>query len=216
MDESQSTQAADIDTATAVTAPDKPHPAVTKRPVRLRRRPARFLETIQACRLVNRNSAAHAPCRAACCDVTAAGSCQSGCSARAIRTCRVVRCRSSKTKSFACLRSIYDMPRSSIFRSERFASTYASFEAGSGPGMALDRSFVPRSIEGHQGSCAPLLLSGTVVLRIVLGVVPQQADRSVGIRGPTVLLLRLSSRPSAAQIVRTVVCFARDRPTPDT
>jgi len=70
VDESQSTQAVDMDTTEAVTARDKPHPAVTKRPVRLHRRPARFLETIQACRLVNRNSAARACRRAARCDVT--------------------------------------------------------------------------------------------------------------------------------------------------
>jgi len=79
VDASQSTHATSADTAVAVTAQHKPHPAVTKRPVRSHRRPARFLETIQACRLVNRNSAAHAPCRAACCDITAAGSCQLGC-----------------------------------------------------------------------------------------------------------------------------------------
>jgi len=72
VDASQSTHTTSVDTAAAVTARRKPHPAVTKRPVRLHRRPAWFLETIQACRLVNRNSAARAPCRMACCDVTAA------------------------------------------------------------------------------------------------------------------------------------------------
>jgi len=48
------------------------------------------------------------------------------------------------------------MPRSSIFRSERFASNSASSEAGSGPGMALNRSFSPMSVEGHQGFSQPV------------------------------------------------------------
>jgi len=52
------------------------------------------------------------------------------------------------------------MPQSSIFCSECFASTSASSEAGSWPGMALDRSFVPRSIEGHQGFSCPVAAEG--------------------------------------------------------
>jgi len=158
VDASQSTHAKCVDPAAAVTAQDKPHPAVTKRLVRLRRRPARFLETIQARRLVNQNSAARTCCRAACCDVTAAGSCQSGCSTRAVQTYRIIHCRTLEKKKFASLRSVYDMPRSSVFRSERFAS---SSEAGSGPGMALDRSFSPRSIEGHQGFAQPVVDIGS-------------------------------------------------------
>jgi len=158
VDASQSTHTASVDTAVAVTARGKPHPAVTKWPVRSRWRPARSLETIQACRLVNRNLAARAPCRAACYDVTAADCCQSGCSARTVRTCRVVRC--SSKKNFACIRSISSMPRSSIFLSECFASNSASSEARSGPGMALDRSFSPHSIEGHQGFSLPVATEG--------------------------------------------------------
>jgi len=213
VDASQSTHATGVDTAMAVTARDKPHPAVTKRPVRLHQRPARFLETIQARRLVNRNSASRAPCRAACCDVTAAGSCQSGCSARVVRMCRVVRCRYSCTKSFACLRSVDDMPRSSIFRSERFASTSASSEAGSGPGMALDRTFIPRSIEGHQGFSRSVADEG-------YGGDQDRAGGGAPAGGPTRRRLGTNRTaptvefpPSAARIVRRVVCFTRDRPT---
>jgi len=145
-----------VDTAIAVTARDKPHPAVTKRPVRLRCRPARFLETIQARRQVNRNLAARARCRAACCDVTPAVSCQSSCCARVVRTYSTV---DVVWKKSGCIRSVHSMPRSSIFRSERFASNSASSEAGSGPGMALDRSFSPRSVEGHQGFSQPVVTS---------------------------------------------------------
>jgi len=48
VDESQSTHRASVDAAESVTTWHKPRPTVTKRPVRLRRRPARFLKTIQA------------------------------------------------------------------------------------------------------------------------------------------------------------------------
>ena len=57
------------------------------------------------------------------------------------------------------------MSRSSVFRSERFASNSASSEARSGPGMALDRSFSPRSIEGHQGFSQPVVY-GNVGVRL--------------------------------------------------
>ena len=128
-----------METAESVATRHKPRPAVTNRPVRLRRWPARFLETIQVRRLINRNSAARACCCTACCDVTAVGSCQSGCSTRAVKTYRVVG-RSLSSRKFAFVRSVNVMPRSSIFRSQHFASSSASSKAGSGHGMALDTS----------------------------------------------------------------------------
>jgi len=208
VDASQSTHATGVDTAIAVTARDKPHPAVTKRPVRLRRRPARFLETIQARRLVNRNLAARARCRAACCDVTPADSCQSSCCVRVVRTHSVVNVLPKKS---GCIRSVHSMPRSSIFRSERFAS---SFEAESGPGMALDRSFSHRSIEGHQGFSQPVVDRRVGVGLDRAGAASQVVDRSVDAREPTAWPRRLSFRPSAAQTVWMVAYFGRDHPTP--
>ena len=65
---SQSTDAATAAAAAAAesaTNRDRPCPVPTSRPMRERRRPARFLETIQAHRLTYRNSAAHACYRSA-------------------------------------------------------------------------------------------------------------------------------------------------------
>ena len=131
VDESQSRHRASMETAESVATRHKPHPAVTKRLVRLRRRPARFLETIQARRLINRNSTARAHCHTACCDVTTASSCQSGCSARAVKTYSVVD-HSLLLPKVACVRSVVNMPRRSFLQPECDASDSESSESGSG------------------------------------------------------------------------------------
>ena len=72
-----------------------------------------------------------------------------------------------------------------MIRSERFASNSASSEAWSGPGMALDRSFSPRSIEGHQGFSQPVVDMSVGVGLDRAWAASQVVDRSVGVREPT-------------------------------
>jgi len=71
---SQSTDTAADAAATAQSAatPVRPRPASTSRPARVHRRPARFLETVQARGPCKRNYAARARCRLAGTDISAA------------------------------------------------------------------------------------------------------------------------------------------------
>ena len=60
-------------TSAAAANPGRPHPVSTDRPNRLRHRPARFLQTVQARRLIHRNYASHACYRLASSDVSMTG-----------------------------------------------------------------------------------------------------------------------------------------------
>jgi len=171
VDASQSTHRGSVETAESFTTRHKPCPAVTKRPVRLRRRPVRFLETIQARRLINRNSAAHALCRTACCDVTAAGSCQLGCSTRAVQTYSFVE-QSLLLPKVAGVGSVINMPRRRFLQSERDASSAESSATGSGRGIALDHSLglgsgrsAPMGVDSRVGVANPVPAVGVVVDR---------------------------------------------------
>jgi len=115
---SQSTDTASAAAATAesATTPDRPRPVSTDRPIRLRHRPARFLETVQAHRLIQRNYAARACYRLASSDAIVANCDQ--------LESRVIGARATNCCSVGCsdillsktLQSCADMPRSRIFR----------------------------------------------------------------------------------------------------
>jgi len=112
------------DTATAATAAtaestsssDRPRPVPASRAARERRRPARFLETVQACRLTYHQSAVRASGRLAGSDVSAADNSHLHCSAVSVWT--VQRCLSGfgylpcSESSQSCV----SMPRSCILR----------------------------------------------------------------------------------------------------
>jgi len=214
--ESQSTHGASMQTAESVTIQHNPRPTLAKRPVRVRRRPARFLETVQARRLINRNSAARACCCLACCDVTAAGSCQSGCSTPAVQSYRVSRCRSLVWKKVALIGSIVNMPRSRILRRERPDSDSESSESGSGLGMAFDRS-VALHTGRSGGKRSPA--GSSPVPEAGAGDGDGSAGTMASAAGPTVSgwvqivpRRRCTFHTRRAQIARTVACSPRARP----
>ena len=133
--ESQSTDGASMETAESATTQHRPCPTLANWPARVQRRPARFLETVQACRLPNQNSTARACCRLASSDVTVASCRQLEHGARC--------CMSRTSVARGCLLStesvvlwcVDDMPRSKIFRREQEFLDSESSETGSGSDM---------------------------------------------------------------------------------
>ena len=134
--ESQSTHGSSTTIAESATAKHRPRLAVTGRVTRVRRRPARFLETVCARWLPDRRKAANTRCRSTSSDVSAASCRQLGVSKccvhvaessiRVVRSCLL-------PSSNLMLRCVDDMSDRSIrdFDMEREPSDSENSDAGS-------------------------------------------------------------------------------------